>query len=144
MRVLIVEDKNADSTIVQRYLRRDSEAPEVRTAESLTDALAVAETAPLDVILLDTSLSDGQGADAVRRMRAAVPHVPIVILGGTEEESIAAEAMQAGAQDYLIKAHLDSASLRRALRSAIERQQLSTASRAVRRACRKRTSFCGV
>lgn len=123
MRVLIVEDSNTDSTIVQRYLQRDSEAPEVHTATRLSDALAIAQTVPLDVILLDMSLPDAQGLDAVRRMRTAIPHVPIVILSGLEDESVATEAMQAGAQDYLIKGHVDHVSLRRALRYAIERQR---------------------
>ncbi|HET9096343.1 MAG TPA: hybrid sensor histidine kinase/response regulator [Candidatus Baltobacteraceae bacterium] len=124
MRVLIVEDSTTDSTIVQRYLQRDSEAPEVHTATRLSDALAIAQTVALDVILLDMSLPDAQGVDAVRRMRASVPHVPIVILSGMEDESIATEAVQAGAQDYLIKGHVDHVTLRRALRYAIERQQL--------------------
>ncbi len=124
MRVLIVEDSTTDSTIVQRYLQRDSETPEVHTAARLSDALAIAQTAGLDVILLDMSLPDVQGVDAVRRMRTAAPHVPIVVLSGLEDESVATQAVQAGAQDYLIKGHLDHVSLRRALRYAIERQQL--------------------
>lgn len=124
MRVLIVEDSTTDSTIVQRYLQRDSQAPEVHTATRLFDALAIAQSADLDVILLDMSLPDAQGVEAVHRMRAAAPHVPIVILSGLEDESIATEAVQAGAQDYLIKGHVDHVTLRRALRYAIERQQL--------------------
>lgn len=124
MRVLIVEDSTTDSTIVQRYLQRDSQAPEVHTATRLSDAVAIAQTTTLDVILLDMSLPDAQGMDAVRRMRAGAPHVPIVILSGLEDESVATQAVQAGAQDYLIKGHVDHVTLRRALRYAIERQQL--------------------
>lgn len=124
MRVLVVEDSSTDSTIVQRYLQRDSQAPEIHAATRLSDALTIAQTTPLDVILLDMSLPDAQGVDAVRRMRAAVPRVPIVILSGMEDESVAMQAVQAGAQDYLIKGHVDDVTLRRALRYAIERQQL--------------------
>lgn len=124
MRVLVVEDNNTGSALVQRYLQRNSEAPQVHTAARLSDALAAAQREPLDVIVLDMTLPDAQGVDAVRRMRAAVPHVPIVVLSGTEDESLATEAVQAGAQDYLIKDQVDPASLRRALRYAIERQQL--------------------
>ncbi len=124
MRVLIVEDSSTDSAIVQRHLRSGSETPEVHTAGRLSDALAIAQSSPLDVILLDMSLPDAQGVDAVRRMRTASPHIPIVVLSGLEDESIASEAMQAGAQDYLIKGLVDGVSLPRALRYAIERQQL--------------------
>jgi signal transduction histidine kinase/CheY-like chemotaxis protein len=124
MRVLVVEDSATDSTIVQRYLERDSGAREIRTATRLSDALTIAQASALDVILLDMSLPDANGVEAVRRMRDAVPHVPIVVLSGTEDELIATRAVQAGAQDYLIKGHVDAVSLRRALRYAIERQQL--------------------
>jgi signal transduction histidine kinase len=124
MRVLIVEDSSTDSTIVQRYLQRDAQAPQVHTASRLSDAIAIAQSTPLDVVLLDMSLPDAQGVDAVRRMRAAAPHVPIVILSGLEDESVSTEAVQAGAQDYLVKGHVDDVTLRRALRYAIERQQL--------------------
>jgi signal transduction histidine kinase/DNA-binding response OmpR family regulator len=124
MRVLIVEDSSTDSTIVQRYLRRGATAPEVHGAGRLSDAIAIAQTTQLDVILLDMSLPDAQGVEAVRRMRAGAPHVPIVILSGLEDESVATEAVQAGAQDYLVKGRVDDVTLLRALRYAIERQQL--------------------
>ena len=109
---------------MQEYLRCDDSAIEVHTAFRLSDALEVARTQPLDAILLDMSLPDAEGVDAVRRMRAAVPQVPIVILSGLEDQSVATKAVQAGAQDYLIKGHVDDVTLRHALRYAIERQQL--------------------
>src|SRR5579875_3499452 len=124
MRVLIVEDSDADAATVRRYLQRDSQAPEVHVAARLSDALDIAQSTPLDVILLDISLADAGGVDVVRRMRTAATQVPIVVLSGLENEAAATEAMQAGAQDYLVKDRVDAASLRRALRYAIERQQL--------------------
>ena len=124
MRVLIVEDSNTDSRIVQGYLKVGRSRAQIHTASRLNDALAIAKSTPLDVVLLDMSLPDVEGVEAVRRMREAVPRVPIVILSGLEDEQIATQAMQAGAQDYLIKGHVDDVALRRALHYAIERQQL--------------------
>lgn len=124
MRILIVEDSAADARLVQEYLRGNGAQPQIHAAARLADALAIAKDEPLDAILLDMSLPDAEGVDAVRRMREAAPHVPIVILSGLEDEAIATQAVQAGAQDYLIKGHVDEVSLRRALRYAIERQQL--------------------
>ena len=124
MRVLIVEDGSTDARTVERNLRHGKEAAEVCTAATLSDAIAIAERSSFDAVLLDMSLPDVQGVDAVKRMREALPHLPIVILSEREDEQLASEAMQAGAQDYLIKGHVDDASLRRALRYAIERQQL--------------------
>jgi signal transduction histidine kinase len=124
MKVLIVEDSASDAQTVQEYLRHGNGAVELHTALRLGDALEIANGRVLDVILLDMSLPDATGVDAVRRMRAAVPQVPIVVLGALEEEPVATQAVQAGAQDYLIKGRVDRDSLRRALRYAIERQQL--------------------
>jgi signal transduction histidine kinase len=124
MRVLIVEDSATDARVVEEYLRIGNGSIELHAAQRLHDALDIAQAHALDVILLDTSLPDAEGVDAVRRMREAVPQVPIVILSGFEDESVATQAVQAGAQDYLIKGHVDDVALRRALRYAIERQQL--------------------
>jgi signal transduction histidine kinase len=124
MHVLIVEDSAADARIVQEYLRSGDGAIELHNAARLAEALEIVRTQPLDAVLLDMSLPDAEGVEAVRRMRAAAPQVPIVILSGLEDESVATQAVQAGAQDYLIKGHVDEVSLRRALRYAIERQQL--------------------
>ena len=124
MKVLIVEDNDRDARSVQEFLLHGNGTLEIHTALRLGHALEIAAANALDVILLDLSLPDAQGVDAVRRMRAAVPQVPIVILSALEDESLATQAVQAGAQDYLLKGHVDSVSLRRALRYAIERQQL--------------------
>lgn len=122
MRVLIVEHSVADAKIAGSYLSAGDGI--VEAAGRLSDALRAASERAFDVILLDLSLPDCEGAEAVRRMRAAAPGVPIVVLSGLEDEAVASEAMQAGAQDYLLKGHVDAVSLRRALCYAIERQQL--------------------
>ncbi len=124
MRVLVVEDSAADARLVQEYVRNGTGSAQVFTAGRLSDALELAQRQELDAILLDMSLPDAQGVDAVRRMRSAVPRVPIVVLSGLEDESVATQAVQAGAQDYLIKARVDEVTLRRALHYAIEREQL--------------------
>ncbi|MFN2449621.1 MAG: response regulator, partial [Candidatus Baltobacteraceae bacterium] len=124
MRVLIVEDSITDAHILQEYLRLGEHPPHAEVAVRLSDALALARQTPFDAVLLDMSLPDAQGAEAVHAIRSVLPGVPIVILSGEEDEHIATLAVQAGAQDYLIKRQVDDAGLRRALRHAIERQQL--------------------
>lgn len=78
----------------------------------------------VDVILLDLSLPDSQGLDTFIRMHTKAPEVPIVVLTGLDDETISVQAMQAGAQDYLIKGQVDSNLLVRSIRYSIERQQL--------------------
>jgi diguanylate cyclase (GGDEF)-like protein/PAS domain S-box-containing protein len=95
--------------------------------ESMCDAEThLAENAS-DMILLDLGLPDSQGLDAVRRARLAAPHVPLVVLTGLDDESLATKALQEGAQDYLIKGQIDPRALLRALRHAVERKTMEDA-----------------
>jgi PAS domain S-box-containing protein len=80
-----------------------------------------------DIVLLDPGLPDSQGIDSVRRAVAAAPHVPLVVLTGRDDESLALLALQAGAVDYLIKGQIDTRGLMRFLRYAVERNTLEDA-----------------
>src|SRR6202050_995151 len=80
-----------------------------------------------DVIFLDLGLPDATGLEAVRRMRGAAPRAPVVVLTGLDDEVVATQALQAGAQDFLIKGQIDSRGLLRALRYAIERKIMEEA-----------------
>jgi len=80
-----------------------------------------------DIILLDLGLPDSQGLEAVQRARAAAPNTPLVIITGLDEETLAAQALHAGAQDYLIKGQVETRALTRALRYAIERKVMEDA-----------------
>ena len=84
-------------------------------------------THAVDIILLDLGLPDAQGLEAVRRAHAAAPRVPLVVLTGLDDESLAAQALQEGAQDYLIKGQIETRGLLRALRYAIERKTMEEA-----------------
>jgi diguanylate cyclase (GGDEF)-like protein len=83
----------------------------------------------IDIILQDLGLPDVQGLDAVRRARAAAPRLPLVVLTGLDDEGIAAQALQEGAQDYIIKGQIDLRGLLRALRYAIERKSMEDTAR---------------
>jgi diguanylate cyclase (GGDEF)-like protein len=80
--------------------------------------------APFDVILLDLNLPDSQGMDTFMKVRAQARPTPILILSGLEDQTLAVQAVQAGAQDYLVKGQVAGSPLARAIRYAIERQQL--------------------
>src|SRR5579863_1766154 len=81
----------------------------------------------VDIILLDLGLPDAQGLGAVRRARAAAPAVPLVVLTGLDDESLATQTLQEGAQDYLIKGEVEPRGLLRALRYAVERKAMEEA-----------------
>lgn len=74
------------------------------------------------VILLDLLLPDVRGIGALDRLLAAAPHVPVLVLADAGDENLARQAVQRGAQDYLLRNHVDSYSLPRALRYVIDRR----------------------
>jgi diguanylate cyclase (GGDEF)-like protein len=106
---------------------------ELTQLESMTAAEAHLAKHAVDIILLDLGLPDAQGLEAIRRSHAAAPDVPLVVLTGLDDESVALQALQQGAQDYLIKGQIERRGLQRALRYAIERKAMESAALAMAR-----------
>jgi two-component system, cell cycle sensor histidine kinase and response regulator CckA len=77
----------------------------------------------VDFLLLDLFLPDSQGMETLLRVRARTPLPSIVVLAETGQEATALEAMQKGAQDYLLRGEGDARMLRRLLRYACERRR---------------------
>lgn len=122
--VLLIEDNPGDAALVCQRLEEGRPGAEVRCVERLADGLVrLSEQAPA-VVLLDLNLPDSRGAETYRRVIEKAPDVPIVILSGMNDESLALEAMHQGVQDYLLKDGLTSDGLERAIRYAVERQAL--------------------
>jgi DNA-binding response OmpR family regulator len=71
-------------------------------------------------------LPDSDGIDALTHIRTQAPTLPIIVLTGLSDETLAVKAISLGAQDYLVKGNFDADSLYRAIRYSIERQRLET------------------
>jgi len=126
--LLVIEDNPGDARLLREMLDAGGKRPTTLIhVESMKDAELYLATNNVDIVLLDLGLPDAQGMDAVRRAQAAAPGVPLVVLSGMDDERLAVEALQDGAQDYQIKGQIDSRSLLRALRYAIERKSLEAA-----------------
>jgi diguanylate cyclase (GGDEF)-like protein len=123
VRVLLVEDNPGDRRLVAEMLRDAGDAAVMTSCGRISEAQDPVSRGLADLVLLDLSLPDADGLDGLRQLRATAPEVPVVVLSGLTDERIALEAVQAGAQDYLMKGEVDSASLRRAVRYAVERQR---------------------
>ena len=126
--LLLVEDNPLDARLLREmFTEQGSHDTDFAHVESMGEAEKLLSERTFDIILVDLGLPDTQGLGAVRRAHAAAPHLPLVVLTGLDDETLAAQALQEGAQDYLIKGQIDARSLKRALRYAIERKFMEEA-----------------
>ena len=126
--LLLVEDNPGDVRLLREmFSEQGLHNTELTHVERMSDAEHRLASGQFDIILLDLGLPDEQGLGAVRRAHVAAPRTPLVVLTGMDDESLATEALQEGAQDYLIKGKLDARGLLRALRYAVERKNAEEA-----------------
>lgn len=119
--LLIIEDDAAQAARVAELLE---ESPSTIRVSCLTTTLHEAlqsESGSPDVILLDLELPDSSGLDTLRSVVAHFPSVPVVILTGTPDAGIGDRAIEAGADDYLVKGIISGAAIRRVVGRAAER-----------------------
>lgn len=122
--VLLVEDNLIDAQLMRRLLRRASGAYyRITHVRTLNDAVLSAEELSPDVILADLNLPDSRGTETVASLQTSYPEVPLVIVSSWEDEAISLRSVKAGAQDYLVKGHIDAANLHRVIRYAVERKR---------------------
>ena len=133
IKVLLIEDNPADAHLIRLLLANDKTRSaglppefEVLHVNRLEAGVAYMGQMSLDIVLLDLSLPDSHGTDTFEKAKEMAPQTPIVVLSGLDDENIAVKAMQLGAQDYLVKGNIESDVLERAIRYAIERQNLLT------------------
>ena len=123
MRILLIEDNPGDARLIQEMLNEAKRAPfKLEWRDKLSSGLQKLAENGVDVVLLDLGLPDSQGLDTYAKTQSQFPGVPIVVLSGLHDESVAVNAVRAGAQDYLVKGQIDSKLLPRSIRYAIERK----------------------
>lgn len=129
IRALIVEDNPADADLEKRALRNILPVEyDVYCADRLEDALRLLGDIRFDVVLLDLGLPESGGLDTLERVRAVADSVAIVVLTGAADEATSLEALDRGAQDFLLKSEVTSGTLHRAIRFAIHRKQAERSS----------------
>jgi diguanylate cyclase (GGDEF)-like protein len=123
--VLVVEDDRGEASSVQSMLER-SDAPrfEVVQAASVEEALRMLLERSYDALLLDLTLPEGLGIDALMRAKVAAADAPIVVLGAEPSDEEALQVLRAGAQDYLAKEECNARLLARTISQAVERHRI--------------------
>lgn len=124
IKLLLVEDNPTDAQLTQDLLAEWSlDQFEITHASVLADGLTRLSRGRFDVVLLDLSLPDTHGLATVTQVLATSPDVPVVVLSGHDDHPLALQALQHGAQDYLVKGEGGSDFLARSILYAIERKK---------------------
>jgi PAS domain S-box-containing protein len=131
LRVLLIEDNPADARLIDVMLA-ESAALAVRCewVDNLTDGIARLRAGRFDVVLLDLGLPESSGLETLQRLRHDSNVPTLVVLSGLTDEAVALQALELGAQDYLVKGLVDGPLLTRAIRYAIGRTVAEEALRA--------------
>jgi serine phosphatase RsbU (regulator of sigma subunit) len=129
LRVLLVEDDDGDAFLVQELLAEAVSPVELLRARTLAEAEI--EVGRVDCVLLDLGLPDASGLEGLRRLAGRADGVALLVLTGLADEHRGAEAVAAGAQDYLVKGQVDGQLLTRAIRYAIGRSRIEATERAL-------------
>jgi PAS domain S-box-containing protein/putative nucleotidyltransferase with HDIG domain len=130
IKILLIEDNPGDVRLIQEMLKEGHSLHiDLVQADRLDTGLKLIGEDSFDAVLLDLGLPDSRGLDTLNTINAEASGLPIVVLTGIADESAGIAAVQAGAQDYLIKGQVGSAVLLRSIRYAIERKQAEDALR---------------
>jgi DNA-binding NarL/FixJ family response regulator len=125
IQILLIEDNPGDVRLIREMLSEVSGIVfTVLHADLLQRGVELLQSQPFDILLLDLSLPDSRGIDTLSQVLELSVGVPVIIVATDDDESLAARAVAAGAQDYLIKGQFNAAILSRAVRYALERHSL--------------------
>ena len=124
IKVLYVEDEMDHAILIRELIEEIKNVHyELTHVQNLNETLLELNNNNYDIILLDLSLPDEQGVDTVARVCEQAPDIPVVVMSGTDDETMAIKALQKGAQEYLVKGKVQSHALSRILRYAIMRHK---------------------
>src|SRR6267154_1221216 len=122
--VLLIEDNPGDVRLIREMLAEGEDGIfELACVGRLSQGLEYLATGSACLVLLDLSLPDSYGFDTFLKVYAHSPKVPIIVLTGHDDQTVALSAVKTGAQDYLVKGKLDRELLLRSMQYSIERKR---------------------
>ncbi len=124
LNVLIVDDDEIDRELVRRCLNREDQSVNIFECNDLPEAIRTFDENTIDIALLDLGLPSSTGLATLHAFREAAPDIPVVLLSGLEDESIAVKAVEDGAEDFIKKDGLEQIWLSISLKNAIHRHRL--------------------
>ena len=130
MNILLIEDNEDDAVFVTETMCHGKKnPPKIEWVKNLTLGLERLLPGGIDVIVLDLGLPESKGLETFEKVRSMAADIPVVILSGMEDEMLAIQAVQKGAQDYLVKTKVVGDVLSRVIQYSIERKHIEEALR---------------
>ncbi len=127
IKILLVEDEWAHAKLVEVFLAGTTQLEvDITHVLSLKECLETLNKGSYDVVLLDLNLGDSKGINTLENLFENSPNASVVLLTGNDDERVGITAIQKGAQDFLNKNHLDTATLTKAVLYAHQRKKLQT------------------
>lgn len=126
--LLLVEDDPGDAFLFEELLTEAQPGLRITVATTLREAIDALRP-EIQCVIVDLSLPDAQGLDALREVRTHAPATAVLVLTGLADAHVGVAAVAAGAQDYLVKQDVDGALLTRAISYAIERKRADESER---------------
>lgn len=124
IKVLYVEDDIDHAILIIGLIKGIKNVHyELTHVQRLDEAFVELDNENYDIILLDLFLPDEQGVNTIARVCERAPDIPVVIISGTDDETMAIKVLQKGAEEYLVKGKVNSHALSRILRYAIVRHK---------------------
>ncbi len=129
VRLLLVDDDPDDAKLITRAILEDGLDARVTRVSSLATARHAVETGSWAAVVCDFNLGAASGLDLLETVRSTDPDLPFILVSGAISEEVAAAAMRAGAQDYVLKDNLArlAPAVRRELLEAAQRRARSLA-----------------
>jgi two-component system, cell cycle response regulator len=125
-RILLIEDDPDDALLFGQMIQEMKAEFELTVVQTLEKGIARLAEGGVQLVLLDLALPDSRGLETFLKIRSEAPSVPVVVLTGLDDDALALEAAQRGAQDYLVKGSVSPAELKRSIRYAVERSRVET------------------
>ena len=130
IKILIIEDNIPDARLIKEFLSETSDGIyHIEYAARLSEGIEKILENKFDVALLDLNLPDSEGLNTVYGFIQKDKNIPLIILTGLDDLSIATKSLNEGVQDYLVKGQFDDKTLKRSIRYAIERKKLEVEKR---------------
>ncbi|MEP6677350.1 MAG: response regulator [Ferruginibacter sp.] len=123
LNILLIEDNSGDVMLIEEMLRSSRVGiNNIYTADRTAAGCAILKQQEINLVLVDLSLPDSHGIESFLKIKDFTKKIPVIILTGLADSTVAIQALKEGAQDYLVKGEFETDILVKSIQYSIERK----------------------